>query len=73
MRTKLFAAVEVKLGGESAIQAAVSNFKRLKNRLTERRRSDLISCNIITAGENSYTRSDGVHIVALGHLFSSAK
>jgi predicted AAA+ superfamily ATPase len=66
-------AVEVKLGGENAIRDAVSNFAKLKNRLTEKRLSDLISCNIITAGENSYTRPDGINIAALGHLFSSAK
>lgn len=61
-------AVEIKLGGEAAIREAVSNFDKLKNRLTERRRENLISCCVITAGENSYTRPDGVHVVALGHL-----
>jgi predicted AAA+ superfamily ATPase len=63
-------AVEIKLGGEAAIRDAVSNFDKLKNRLTEKRLAELISCNIITAGENSYTRADGIHIIALGHLFS---
>jgi predicted AAA+ superfamily ATPase len=66
-------AVEIKLGGEAAIRDAVSNFDKLKNRLTEKRLAELISCNIITAGENSYTRADGVHIAALGHLFSPMK
>jgi len=61
-------AVEIKLGGEKAIEEAASNFKKLKKRMTDRRLENLMSCNIITGGENSYTRPDGVNIIALGHL-----
>jgi predicted AAA+ superfamily ATPase len=64
-------AVEVKLGGEAAVKEAVSNFDRLKNRLTEEKWNKLASRCVVTAGESSYTRPDGVHIVALGHLFAS--
>jgi predicted AAA+ superfamily ATPase len=66
-------AVEIKLGGEAAVKEAVSNFGKLKNRLTERRLDKLISCCVVTAGENSYTRPDGVHVVALGHLTGRIK
>jgi predicted AAA+ superfamily ATPase len=62
-------AAEIKLGGERAINEAVSNFAKLKRRLTEKKLSDLVSCNIITAGKGSYTRPDGIHIIALGHLY----
>jgi predicted AAA+ superfamily ATPase len=61
-------AAEVKLGGEDAIHEAVANFAKLKNRISDRRLQNLVSCNIITAGENSYTRPDGINIIALGHL-----
>jgi predicted AAA+ superfamily ATPase len=63
-------AAEIKLGGEAAIKDAVSSFNKLKNRLSEGKLDKLASCCVITAGENSYTRPDGVHVVALGHLYS---
>jgi predicted AAA+ superfamily ATPase len=66
-------AVEIKLGGEAAIKEAVSNFGKLKNRLTEQKCSRLMSCCVLTAGENSYTRPDGVHVAALGHLYGRVR
>jgi predicted AAA+ superfamily ATPase len=64
-----FIAVEVKLGGEDRINEAIENFAKFKTRLTDTKLKNLVSCNIITAGDNSYTNKDGVNIVALGHLF----
>jgi predicted AAA+ superfamily ATPase len=64
-----WAAVEIKLGGDKAIDEAVSNFIKLKRRFTEKKLSDLTSCTIVTAGQSSYTRPDGVNIIALGHLY----
>ncbi|MDR0886411.1 MAG: DUF4143 domain-containing protein [Clostridiales Family XIII bacterium] len=61
-------AIEVKLGGDKAIEDAVSNFKKLKKRLTKEKLEQLGSFNIITAGEFSYRRPDGVNVIALGHL-----
>jgi predicted AAA+ superfamily ATPase len=61
-------AVEVKLGGETGIAEAVSNFKKLRSRLTSQKLEKLASCNIITAGQNSYTRPDGINLLALSHL-----
>jgi predicted AAA+ superfamily ATPase len=68
-----WAAFEVKLGGENAIEAAVRNFKLLKQRLSERRLHDLKSLNIITAGKHSYTREDGINIISLGHLRAGSR
>jgi predicted AAA+ superfamily ATPase len=61
-------AVEVKLGSSEAIEEAVSNVGKLRKRVSVRRLENLMSCNIITGGENSYTRADGINIIALGHL-----
>lgn len=64
-----FIAVEVKLGGEDRINEALENFTKFKKRLTDKKLENLVSCNIVVAGENSYTRADGVNIIGLGHLF----
>jgi predicted AAA+ superfamily ATPase len=66
----VWAAVEVKLGGAEAIEVAVGNFARLRNRLTRQRIATLSSFNVVTAGKESYTREDGVNVIALGHMFS---
>lgn len=61
-------ACEIKLGGEVNIDTAASNLKALAAKVSEQRRSDLRGLVVITGGRVSYTRSDGVHVVALGHL-----
>lgn len=68
----VWAAVEVKLGGEETIDAAAKCFARLKKRLTPKKLSALTSLNVVTAGRESYTRKDGVNVIALGHLYSGA-
>lgn len=60
--------VEVKLGGERAIEGAVANFGKLRTRLTEPKLSRLASFCVITGGQASYTRPDGIHVLSLGHL-----
>lgn len=60
--------VEVKLGGERAISEAVANFRKLRSRLTEAKLDRLASFCIITGGQASFTRPDGIHVIALGHL-----
>ncbi len=60
--------VEVKLGGERAIQEAVANFSKLQSRLTKAKLDQLVSLSIITGGQASYTRPDGIHVISLGHL-----
>jgi predicted AAA+ superfamily ATPase len=60
--------VEVKLGGERAIEEAVANFGKLRARLTEPKLARRAAFCVITGGQASYTRPDGIHVIALGHL-----
>lgn len=60
--------IEVKLGGERAIEEAVVNFGKLRARLTKPKLASLTSLCIVTGGQTSYTRPDGIHVIALGHL-----
>jgi predicted AAA+ superfamily ATPase len=67
-RDEKWIGIEVKLGGENKIAEAVSNFEKLRNRLTDAKLNKLASLNIITGGAVSYTRPDGINIISLGHL-----
>ena len=64
-----WAAVEIKLGGQ-AVDAAAAGFSKLKTRLTPEKWAQCLSLNIITAGQSSYRRPDGVNVIALGHLYA---
>lgn len=66
--TGSWAAFEVKLGGKEQIERAASNLVKLADKVSSARREDLVSLNVLTAGEVSYTRPDGVNVVSLGHL-----
>ncbi|MFI2362018.1 ATP-binding protein [Promicromonospora sp. NPDC019610] len=63
-----WAAFEVKMGGAKNLELAARNLKALETKVSEKRSSQLASLNILTAGNTSYTRPDGVNVVALGHL-----
>jgi predicted AAA+ superfamily ATPase len=67
-RDGVWIGVEVKLGGQRAIAEAVANFEKLRSRLTESKLERLASLCIITGGQASFTRADGIHVIALGHL-----
>jgi hypothetical protein len=60
--------IEIKLGGERAIEEAVVNFGKLRARLTQPKLGRLASLCVITGGQTSYTRPDGIHVISLGHL-----
>lgn len=60
--------IEVKLGGERAIEEAVVNFGKLRARLTKQKLGHLAALCVITGGQTSYTRPDGIHVVSVGHL-----
>jgi len=60
--------VEVKLGGERAVAEAIANLGKLRSRLTEAKLAQLASLCVITGGQASFTRPDGIHVIALGHL-----
>lgn len=63
-----WSAFEVKLGGAKRVDAAAVNLAKLAGKVSEQRAARLRALAVITAGEASYTRVDGVHVVALGHL-----
>jgi len=44
------------------------NFSKLQFRLTKTKLDQLVSLSIITGGQASYTRPDGIHVISLGHL-----
>jgi predicted AAA+ superfamily ATPase len=67
-RDGIWAAIEIKLGSKKAIEEAAANFTKLRNRLTAEKQATLAMCAIVTAGEFSYIRKDGVAVIALGHL-----
>lgn len=63
-----WAAFEVKMGGVKNIELAAHNLTSLAAKVSEKRSGQLASLNVLTAGTTSYTRPDGVNVVALGHL-----
>ncbi|MGQ0464771.1 MAG: ATP-binding protein [Sporichthyaceae bacterium] len=68
LRDGRWAAFEVKLGGERAVEGAAASLRKLRGKVAESRAVQLRSLNVLTAGELSYTRPDGVNVLALGHL-----
>lgn len=60
--------IEVKVGGSNHIDKAASSLFKLKEKLSEQRAAQNIGLVVLTAGDTSYTRSDGVSVVSLGHL-----
>lgn len=71
LRDGRWAAFEIKLGGAKAIDAAAVNLAKLARKVSAERASQLCSLNVLTGGDASYTRPDGVNVVSLGHLAGS--
>ncbi len=63
-----WAAFEIKLGGRASVDAAASSLRKLVDKVVETRAAAIASLNVITAGDTSLTRPDGVNVIALGHL-----
>lgn len=63
-----WAAFEVKLGGRKNIDMGADHLLALRRKVSQQRAGQLASLNVLTAGNTSYTRDDGVNVVALGHL-----
>lgn len=63
-----WAAFEVKLGGARQIDEAVDQLRKLAGKVSPEKRARLASLNVLTAGDTSYTREDGINVVSLGHL-----
>ena len=65
-----WSAFEVKLGGTGNIEKASASLRALKAKVSEQRARQLSTLNVVTAGAESFTRPDGVNVIALGHLFA---
>jgi predicted AAA+ superfamily ATPase len=65
-----WAAFEIKLGSAESIDEAAGNLKKLLTRLKPEKVAQCASLNVLIAGTSSYTRTDGVNVVSLGHLFA---
>jgi predicted AAA+ superfamily ATPase len=63
-----WAGFEIKLGGEQLVNEGAANLKKLRDKVADQRQRDLMSLTVVTAGNTSYSRDDGVNVVALGHL-----
>ena len=66
-----WAAFEIKLGSTDSIEEAANNLRKFLTRLTPEKSAQCQSLNVIIAGNLSYTRKDGINVIALGHLFVS--
>jgi predicted AAA+ superfamily ATPase len=62
-----FVAFEVKLG-IGAVEEAVFSLNKFRAKLTDAKRKDLISLNVITGSGMSYARPDGVNVISIGAL-----
>lgn len=63
-----WSAFEIKLGGKKPIEDAASALRKLANKVSDSKRGQLASLNVITAGNISHTRPDGVNVISIGHL-----
>lgn len=68
LRDGRWAAFEVKIGGQKNIDIAARNLLKLKAKVSEQRAEQLQTLVVLTAGNMSYSRDGGVHVVSLGHL-----
>lgn len=63
-----WASFEVKLGGSAAIDTAARNLHALEAKVSPRRAAELRAKVVLTAGDASHTRGDGVNVISIGHL-----
>lgn len=63
-----WAAIEIKLGGQANIDTAAKHLQKLASKVSETRAASLASLNVVTAGNISLRRPDGVNVISLGHL-----
>ncbi len=68
-----WAAFEVKLGGQTAIETAATSLHKFASKVSPARTAGLTSLNVITAGTTSLTRPDDVNVIALGHLTAAPR
>ena len=63
-----WSALVVTLGGTSNVEKASASLRALRSKFSEPRARRLSTLNVVTAGAESYTRLDGVSVIALGRL-----
>ena len=61
-------AVEIKLGGEDAIEEAAENLKKLANIVDIEEMHEPSFLMVLTAGKYSYRRQDGIYVVSIATL-----
>jgi len=54
--------------GVAEWKAQTLQIGKLRSRLTAAKLARLVSFSVITGGQASYTRLDGIHVISLGHL-----
>ena len=69
LRNGKYGLIEIKIGGESAVEAAAENLKKLENRLDTDKMSTPSFLMVLTGiGQFAYRRKDGVLVVPIGTL-----
>ena len=68
LRDGSWAAFEVKIGGTKAIEVAARNLSVLEGKVSAERAATLKAKAVLTAGDTSYLRPDGVMVISIGHL-----
>ncbi|MDR0518538.1 MAG: DUF4143 domain-containing protein [Clostridiales Family XIII bacterium] len=63
-----WAGFEIKLGGDSYIDEGAGNLMALYNKLPAAKQKDMMSLNVLTGGQTSYQRPDGINVLSIGHL-----
>lgn len=69
LRNGRYALIEIKLGGDVAIEEAAKNLKRLSNKINTDTMREPSFCMVLTAvGQFAYRRTDGIVVVPIGCL-----
>lgn len=69
LRNGRYALIEIKLGGDVAIEEAAKNLKRLSNKINTDTMHEPSFCMVLTAvGQFAYRRTDGIVVVPIGCL-----
>ncbi|WNM24602.1 ATP-binding protein [Demequina capsici] len=68
LRDGRWAAFEVKLGGEKAVEDAAANLLRFSSKVDTSKMGDPAALGVITASGYGYTRPDGVVVLPIGAL-----
>ena len=67
-RNDEWAAIEVKLGGEEAIQKGISNLRKLRDKIDYEHEKQPSFLAVITAFGSSYKTEDGIYVFPITQL-----